>query len=304
MMDEKQLLDLIKVMSIEETYSSSDESPSFQAHRIAEKITEVTHIPFLYSLLEKSKDKEIRSSIYFILRKIGENTGDKRVFDILFQRLQVETDNYLLMTILEGIDEQEHVVEDCIPILSFIEHKSPLVRQSAIRLLGKCKDSEVEDILIKVLTKSKDSYDLYYAISTLCNIESMKSIPYILPLVKHKDIEVRCAAITAIDKLGDSTYLPLFIEAMKDRSFDVKYHALEAIRNHGDETAIDVVYKRVKTVLSKKRTVVSDELIVAFEFLNRYKKEYAKIQELFEWIKIKKIDSLYDEERDWFLKNI
>ena len=77
-----------------------------------------------------------------------------------------------------------------------------------------------------------------------------------------------------------------------------------ALQNHGDETAIDVVYKRLKTVLSRKRKIGSDELVPAFEFLNRYREQHKKIQELFEWIKSKKLDDLFDEEKEWYKKSI
>lgn len=51
-MSEKELLELIKKMSERDNYSS-DESPSFKAYRKAEQLTDVHHISFLQSLLNK-----------------------------------------------------------------------------------------------------------------------------------------------------------------------------------------------------------------------------------------------------------
>lgn len=309
-MDEKELLALINEMSgvdsvydEKEGYYTNEGSTAWNATRIAEKLTDITYIPFLYDLLEKSKNETIKRDIYFTLGKIGVNTGDKRVADMLLKRLEVETNKYTLEMMLARIAEQEDV-PDCLPILKFINDNRWQVRYSAIEVLGRCKSSAAEDALIKVITESQDEDDLCYAIGSLCEIVATRSIPYLLPLVKHTKGDVRRAALSAIDELGDSSFLPLFIEAMEDRSPSVKYYALLALQNHGDETAIDVVYKRVKTVLSRKRKIESDELVPAFEFLNRYREQYKKIQELFEWIKSKKWDYLYDEEKDSYKKSI
>ncbi len=66
------------------------------------------------------------------------------------------------------------------------------------------------------------------------------------------------------------------MKALGNRSLPVKYYALLAIKDHGDETAIDVVYKRVRTILSKKRKINSDELVAAFELLNQFKNQMRK----------------------------
>jgi len=309
-MDEKELLELINEMSgvdsiydEKEGYYTSEGSPAWNATRIVEKLTDTTFIPFLCDLLEKSKNETIKSDIYFTLGKIGVNTGDRRVADILLKRLEAETNKYTLEMILERIAEQEDV-PDCLAIIKCISDNRWQVRYSAIEVLGRCKSPAAEAALIKLITESQDKYDLCYAIGSLCEIGATQSIPYLLPLVKHTKGDVRRAALGALDKLGDSSFLPLFIEAMEDRSPSVKYYALLALQNHGDETVIDVVYKRVKTVLSRKRKIESDELVPAFEFLNQYKEQHKKIQELFEWIKTKKWDNLSDEEKDSYKKSI
>ncbi|MGG3888814.1 hypothetical protein [Metabacillus fastidiosus] len=66
----------------------------------------------------------------------------------------------------------------------------------------------------------------------------------------------------------------------------------------GTETAADTVYKRVKTVLARKRKIESDQLVPIFEFLIRYKENNEKIKKLFEWIKSKKWNYLFEEEKD------
>lgn len=185
-MDEKELLDLINEMSgvdsvydEKEGYYTNEGSPAWNATRIAEKLTDTTFIPFLYDLLEKSKNETIKRDIYFTLGKIGVNTGDKRVADILLKRLGAETNKYTLEMILERIAEQEDV-PDCLPILKCINDNRWQVRYSAIEALGRCKSPAAEDALIKVVTESQDEYDLCYTVGSLCEIGATKSIPFSL----------------------------------------------------------------------------------------------------------------------------
>lgn len=306
MVNERELLSIINEMDGPDTIYNemqgvytSEGSPSSIAYNKARSLTDTTLISFLSDLLEKSKKESIKRNIYFILGKIGENTGDKRVVEILLQRIGIETNKYTLDTILERIEEQE-VIPDCYPIIKCVSDVRGSVRHSAIIALGKCKNSDAEDALIKVIRNSKDEYDLCYAIGSLSMMGTTKAIQYILPLFKNEKGEVRRAALCAIDTLGGSAFLPLYMEALGDRSLSVKYYALLAIKNHGDETAIDVVYKRVRTILSKKRKINSDELVAAFEFLNQFKNHDEKIEKLLEWIKSKKWDFLSDREKEGF----
>ncbi len=306
MVNERELLSIINEMDGPDTIYNemqgvytSEGSPSSIAYNKARSFTDTTLISFLSDLLEKSKKESIKRNIYFILGKIGENTGDKRVVEILLQRIGIETNKYTLDTILERIEEQE-VIPDCYPIIKCVYDVRGSVRHSAIIALGKCKNSDAEDALIKVIRNSKDEYDLCYAIGSLSMMGTTKAIQDILPLFKNEKGEVRRAALCAIDTLGGSAFLPLYMEALGDRSLSVKYYALLAIKNHGDETAIDVVYKRVRTILSKKRKINSDELVAAFEFLNQFKNHDEKIEKLLEWIKSKKWDFLSDREKEGF----
>lgn len=307
-MNEQQLLNLLNDMAEdelvyieEEGYSTSEGASAWNATRAAENLDNIALIPILSNLLLKAKKESEKQDIYYALGNIGVNTGDLRVVHILLKRLEAEKNKYTLDYILSQLAKQKEV-SNCAPILQFIDDPRWLVRHSAFQALSKCKCSAAEEALIQVITTSQDEYDLFYAIGSLCDLGATSSVPYLLPLMKHPKGEVRRSALSALDQLGDSTFLPLFIEAMKDRSPSVKYYALLAIQKHGDETAIDSVYQRVKTMLKRMRSIKSDELVPAFEFLNRYREKYNHIQELFEWIISKKWDYLFDEEKDMVKK--
>ncbi|MEC2074869.1 HEAT repeat domain-containing protein [Metabacillus fastidiosus] len=309
-MNEKELIKLIEQMSEagliyneEEEYYTNEGAPSWNAVRKAEQLEDTSFIPFLNDLLEKSKDIEMRKNIYFILGKIGNNTGDERVVNILLKCLEVEMNKYILESVLDGIADQKNI-PDYSPLIKFLDDKRHSVRHRVIRTLSRCNHREVEDALIKVIDKSQDQYDLQYAGGSLSNIGTSKSIPHLIRLLNRVKGDTKCVTLYALEVLGNSTLLPIFMEAMEDRSPAVKSSALSGILKYGDETAVDIVYKRVKTVLARKRKIESYELVPAFEFLMRYKENNEKIKKLFEWIKLKKWDCLVEEEKDWHQNNV
>ncbi|MDQ0483978.1 HEAT repeat domain-containing protein [Guptibacillus hwajinpoensis] len=304
-MNEKEVVELIKQMSGAETISkdgiyTNEGSPSWKAYRNAERLTDVSAIPILNSLLGESKDRETRENIYFILGKIGENTGDKRVVTVLLQSLEEETNKYLKGRILDQLAGQKNVES---LIITFITDKRAAIRQSAIQALRSCKSSDAEGALIEVITRSNDEYDLTYANEVLSEVGTEKSIPYLVNLLNHPNGDVKCSALWTLTELGNTSLLPVFLEALNQRSVNVKSHALLAIKKHGNEMAIGPVIARIKTILSRERTVESDDLITGLEFLISYKENTEEIQKLFEWIRTKKWRYLFEEERVFITAN-
>lgn len=303
-MNNQQLLELLYQMSGQELMYRENErswtnegTPAWNATRTAESLTDTAVIPFLRRLLEEnSKEESFKRNIYFMLGQIGSNTGDTRVVDVLIERLDMETNKYTLSSILDQIAEQDKVPE-CTPIIKWIQDDRWLVRHSAILALKKCNCEASETALLGVIMNSSDVNDLCYAMASLCEAGSARSIPHLLTRLEHDQGEVRSAVIRALDALGDSSHLPIFIEALKDRSPAVKSYAMTAIHHHGDDTAVDAVLTRVKKMLSRKRKWESDDLILALDFLSRYKDDHNQIQNLILWIKTKKYDYLFDEEK-------
>jgi len=218
--------------------------------------------------------------------------------DIL-KKLSVEQDVYKLSVLLEKIAQEAIKIEDCSLIIKFINHKRPAVRQSAIQALRACKRPDAEDALIKVITESQDEYDLTYANSELSRIGTNKAIPHLINLLKHPKGDVKCSALWALKEIGDTSLLPTFLKALQDRSANVKGYAMLGIARHGNEIAIKPVIDRTKTMLKRKRTVESDDLIVALGFLIRFEEDYEEIHDLLDWIKSNKWDLLFDAEKEW-----
>ncbi|MCM3317311.1 HEAT repeat domain-containing protein [Rummeliibacillus stabekisii] len=303
-MTEKELLNLINDMASdehiykEESFTNED-SPSWLAYRQAEELEDITMIPYLANLLEKTKDRETRMHIYFILGKIGTNTEERHVADILLKGLETETNKYVLEQILNALAEQRNVEEYSTIIIKFLNDDRSSIRHTAIEALNGCKNKIAEDALIQIISESTDEYDLIYASSVLSEIGSDRAIPHLINLLNHPKGDVKCTVIGTLIELGNSSLLPVFLKALQDRSVYVKGYAMLAINRHGNETAIPAVIERLKSMLKRKRKIVSDDLITGLEFLIRYKEDNKEIRDLYDWIKSRKSEVLFEEEMDW-----
>lgn len=85
---------------------------------------------------------------------------------------------------------------------------------------------------------------------------------------------------------------------MSRRSIGVKYEAMYAISIHGNESAIPVIIQRVRQLISRKRIVEDDALIVAMTFLARYSSHLDVIRTI-DWMIKKKWDFLFSHEQEW-----
>lgn len=219
--------------------------------------------------------------------------------DDVLKNLNKEESAYKLSNILNKIAKGEIKVDDCSQIINFLDDRRTAVRHSAIDALRACRSPLAEEALINILKKSNDEYDLTYANAALSEIGTNKAIPHLIDLLRHPIGDVKCSALWALNELGDASLLPTFLEALQDRSVAVKGYALLGISKHGNETAIKPVIERIKTMLKRKRKVESDDLILALGFLIRFEEDYKEIVELFDWIKSKKWDFLFDTEKEW-----
>ena len=87
-------------------------------------------------------------------------------------------------------------------------------------------------------------------------------------------------------------------------------HALDAVLKHGNENSINIVEKRVKQLVAKKRVKVVVHLVSketdftkAMEFLSKYADKNPSIKKLYTFIVQEKYESLHDEEKSWLQEN-
>lgn len=167
---------------LEAGYDSS-KTISWNAHREAEKLTDTDLIPQLIRIIEDEKNKRKRDSAYFVLGHIAKNTNNRTAVEYLIQRLDEETDKYILSSLLDRIAELDKPTGTNLkPILKAIKSDKWQIRHSAIKALKNAQGHNAEEALIEILDTSQDPYNLTYASATLNYIGTVRVIPY---LEKH-----------------------------------------------------------------------------------------------------------------------
>lgn len=304
--------DLIgKIITPDEPFiTDSSESVSWIAHREAEEIRDETLIPVLSEYIESLRNqkskvaREKRGAAYFILKCIGENTGDKRVPNILMESLERETNMYTLMYLLDWVNMQENYMPDYRKIMPYLEDKRWQVRLSAIELLGRCKNVAVDDALLEILAASNDRFEINDICNALHYINPEKAIPLLIEKTKHSNREVRSTCYEVLNMIGNSSLMPVFIEGLNDRYYCSKYYSLIGVCQFDDGKHADLVYKSVNKIFTSKRILENDEngptdLIHALKYLDVYLYEKEKMELIRKKIRKSDEDFLSEQEKDF-----
>ncbi|KAA2239041.1 hypothetical protein F0L74_22790 [Chitinophaga agrisoli] len=308
---ETYLTDLIQRMldkSDQDTVRISSDTISWKALREAEKIANDRYIPQLIDFIDNEKDKEKRGRAYFLLGHITRNTQNATATGYLISRIDKEKDKYVLSTLLDRIQYLDKPLNtDITPIIHATRSNQWQIRDSAISALKGSKDPLAEDTLIDIIKDPGSKNGLWYVNSTLANIGTRKSIPYLLALLDHKQQDVSGTALNAILAISDASDLPVFITQLEKGKN--KFTALLGVIRYGNATVIPNVVKRIKELVSKKRPVYTvgangnTEIVYAMEFLSGFAATTAEPKQMFDLLTTKKQDLLWDSEKDWLAQN-
>ena len=204
---DKYLIDLIDRMNdtsdqkMEPGYQGS-KTISWKAFREAERLDNTDFTSQLIEFIEKEKDKKRRDKAYFILGHIGKNTNDNSAVQFLIQRIDKETDKYIVGSLLDRIAAlHKPPGTDLKPIINATKDKKWLIRHGAIRAFKSSNDEIAEQTLIDVLDKSEDQYDLTYSNSILNTIGTPKAIPHIEKHLSSRKRDVKLSAKFAIEEI-------------------------------------------------------------------------------------------------------
>ena len=296
---EKHIEDLLKRMG--DTSLSPDgalHSPiSFNAYREAERLSRIEAIPYLIKVVHSSQSTgKLRGQAYFILGKLGGNTGNARVRDFLCEQLNQEQDLDILRDILYAIRSLDVVYSDA--ILPFVKNSRWLLRQEAIKALSCCVDEAAEDALIEILSTSTNHFDLTEASVSLAVMGSRRAIPALCRMLEHPKTDTRFAALGALTEIGDSTLMDIFLRMLASRVASDKTAAMHAIARHGNGLAIEPVLKRVESMTARPSgRRPPDELLNAISFLRGYLAEDDRIEKLFDKLKTRRWNKLSAAEQ-------
>ncbi|MDO4229991.1 MAG: hypothetical protein Q4C98_09265 [Capnocytophaga sp.] len=303
------ILDLIERMldnTWAENATSSEDTPSWKAHREAEKIKNEELIPDLIAFIQSEKNAEKRKQAYWILGKIAENTHNQNALQFIIHQIDNEKDTSVITKILSAIKNTEKSAEtDLSPIFHLITQGDDELKNDAISVLQKTHHPTVEPLILEICSaENSNEYRLWHCLQTLQNIGTRASMDTLLALAGHKKTDVAVSALFAILKIGDERELPIFEKYIQEgRNKDV---ALYAICKLGNEKHIPLIIKRIKEVLSRKRSEIvfvgnfdedKSEIMHGLDFLAKFKNQHPDIQPFFDFIKTKKWDKLFKEEQ-------
>ena len=178
-LDKDGLLRLIAQMNTrDEKYTCSSETTSWKAHRKAETMDDPNLFPLLREIIRENEGKgkaqrEVRSAAYFIYGRLLEKVFQKEDCDFFVRRLEVETNKYILSSMLDRVHDwriSKGIVLtpglDISPIIDLTRDERWLVRHSAIYALIACPGEESRQALAFYLQQEDEKaykYEIYYA---------------------------------------------------------------------------------------------------------------------------------------------
>ena len=207
-MDEDKLYDLIARMTIKEQLTSSEESVSWNAYREAERISDETVYPILKKIIEENhKNKAVREAAYVIIGYSLRNIFNKEACILLIQRLDEETDKYVVACILDKL-ARIHISEDIDMslVIKCSQNDKWLIRHSALNALGSSSTHANREALLFFINQEdekKYEYEIIYANASLGSIGSKEDIPFLEKHVKSRKRDIRDSARFAIDRIKE-----------------------------------------------------------------------------------------------------
>jgi len=222
-MDKTELLGLIaKINTKDEHFIISTETTSWKARRKAETLTDPLLFPLLQEIIEehdgKKKDRrEIRNAAYFIFGRLMQASFEEDACAFFLHRLGVETDKYILSSMLDRVHDWWRPSGKAIPvsldisnILTLAKDDRNLVRHSAIHALGACPREESRNVLRYYLLQEDEKayqYEIYYANIAMQGIGEPEDIPLLKRFLKSRRPDIKITAQYAIQFIQERNHL-------------------------------------------------------------------------------------------------
>lgn len=218
-MDKVELLELItRINTKDEHFTVSSETTSWKALREAETLND----PDLFSQLReiitehegKAKEKrEVRRAAYFVYGRLMERVFSPAEAPFFLDRLTVETDKYVLSSMLDRIHDwriRKGIVLtpqlDISPIIELTRDERWLVRHSAIYVLIACPGEASRQALAFYLKQEDEKaykYEMYYANIAMQAIGEAEDIFLLERFFKSRSSTLKNTAEYAIQRIRE-----------------------------------------------------------------------------------------------------
>ncbi|OQZ03965.1 MAG: hypothetical protein B6D34_05045 [Candidatus Brocadia sp. UTAMX1] len=116
------------------------------------------------------------------------------------------------------------------PLLGFLTHKEPRIRECTAAALGKLRDSQAVDALITALNDEQERVR-WYAADSLGKIGNPVCVDSLKKLLSDASARVRESAVTALGQIGNEQAIESLIKALQDTDKRVAEQAAESLIN-------------------------------------------------------------------------
>lgn len=217
-MDREGLLDLIaRINTKDEHFTVSSETTSWKALREAESLDDPGLFPLLREIITehegKAKEKrEVRKATYFVYGRLMERVFSPAEAPFFLGRLTVETDKYVLSSILDRVSDwgRKRLLlpegMDFSPVLALTADDRRPVRHDAIRALSACPGEASRRACAFYLGQEDEKgyqYEIYYANIALQTIGGPEDIPLLERFLKSRRPDLRLTAQYAIQYIRE-----------------------------------------------------------------------------------------------------
>lgn len=123
-------------------------------------------------------------------------------------------------------------IESALPtVVSSLEDADPAVRRAAVSTVSALGSDQHAAELVRVLTKAKPDGrdDIEKALTTVSGRAGAKALPYIQPLAKNQDAELRKIGLRALATIGGPEALSTVSAAVEDADESVQDEAVSAL---------------------------------------------------------------------------
>lgn len=294
----------------------SDLTIAHTAHEEINGITDINYIPAFMELLSKEKVTINKINLITSLIRLADKHKRNDIADYILSLVKNEKTRWVNDVSISGLHQSKLEIQHQREFLfELADHKTWQIRNDSLKLLARQPveyHNRIEELCLKQIKQFKfKHHTLVVLASTLSKVGSLKSIPAIKVIVEtSKKSDAILAGLNAINKLNGKNELDFFLKIYEEKKDSiVKMTLINLIANYGNISHCDLMTKRVKSILSRKRKTnwvylngTEPELVTILNFLDRYNKEDYK--KTLKWISEKKMEQLDKAETDWIKEKI
>lgn len=289
---------------------------SWEAHKEAKNLSDKKWIAPLQERLDREKNTKEKINIINVLVPLADKCQEHIIADYILSIVKNEKTRWVRDVALSALNNSKlKINKEKEYLFELVKEKDWQITLNSLGLLKKLNrkySNRIEETCLSLISTSQNKpHELCAICNVLAKHGDKKSIEAIKEICRNNSKAFLVnSAIHALEEINGNKEIDFFVEIFNtNRNKDVKPTITKALCRFGDENIIEILIKRAKTIVTKKRKTEiiylgdsKPEIIYILEFLTKMNDQ--RINELIDFIRFKKIDNLDKTELKWFNKNI